>query len=214
MSNEKKVIDWEAIEKDWRAGIKSVLQISKEYGLSHTAINKRFKKLGVPRDLKAKIKAKADAMVSIAMVSASVSTETKFNEVEIIEANATIQANALLDHRTDIKRHRALSISLLAEIEAETSNPELFEQLGEMLAKPDDKGNDKLNELYRRVISTPSRIDSMKKLAETLKTLVALERQSLGLDDDKKPDDNPIGEFLKACSGRGLPVVTDDDEQN
>lgn len=47
----KRVIDWEAIEKDWRAGIKSVLQIAKEHEISHTAINKRFKKFGVIRDI-------------------------------------------------------------------------------------------------------------------------------------------------------------------
>lgn len=205
--SEKQVTDWESIEKDFRAGIKSVLQIGKEHGLSHTAINKRFKKLGVTRDLTQKIKAKADALVSAAAVSTQVSTETKIGDVEIIEANATLQANALLGHRTDIKRHRILSLKLLAEIEAQTNDPALFEQLGELLSSPDEKGVDKLNELYRKVIATPSRIDSMKKMAETLKTLVALERQALGLDDESKPNDDPFSEFLKQCGGKGLPVV-------
>lgn len=187
----KDEIDWEIIERDFRAGIKSVLQIGKEHDISHTAINKRFKKLGVSRDLKAKIKAKAEAMVSAAAVSTEVSTETKPRDVEIIEANATLQANALLDHRKDIKRHRTLAMKLLAEIEAETDSLHLFEKLGEMLEAPDDKGVDKLNELYRKVISTPSRVDSMKKLSETLKNLIAMERQALGLDDVDPEGDKP-----------------------
>jgi len=183
----KKAIDWEAIEKDWRAGIKSVLQMAGEHDISHTAINKRFKKLGIPRDLKAKIKAKADSLVSAAAVSAQVSTETTPKDSEIIEANAQLQANALLDHRKDIKRGRTLAMKLLAEVEAQTDNPELFAQLGEILASADEKGTDRLSDIYRRVISTPGRIDGLKKLSDTLKNLITLERQALGLAADYLP---------------------------
>jgi hypothetical protein len=114
-------------------------------------------------------------------------------EREIVEANATLSANALLSHRKDITRGRSLTIKLLEEIESQTSNHELFASLGLMLAAPDEKGVDKLNELYLKVIGTPSRIDSMKKLSDTLKTLIALERQAIGLKDDALPmDDDKI----------------------
>jgi hypothetical protein len=45
----------------------------------------------------------------------------------------------------------------------------------------------RLQELFNRVMSSPTRIDSMKKLADTLKTLIALERQSIGLKEDDLP---------------------------
>ena len=53
-----------------------------------------------------------------------------------------------------------------------------------MLRSEDDKGMDKMNDLYRKVVSTPSRIDSVKKLADTLKTLVGLEREAWGIASD------------------------------
>ena len=55
---------------------------------------------------------------------------------------------------------------------------------------PDDKGNDKVNDLYMKIISMPGRVKSMKDLSDTLKTLIALERQAFGLDDENnKPVD-------------------------
>ena len=42
---------------------------------------------------------------------------------------------------------------------------------------------DKLNEAYRKAISLPTSIDGAKKLAETLKTLIGIERQAFGLGD-------------------------------
>lgn len=51
-----KQIDWESIEKDWRAGIKTKLQMSEEHDVSRAAMDKRFKKLGIERDLSEKIR--------------------------------------------------------------------------------------------------------------------------------------------------------------
>lgn len=198
MAGAKVRVDYDRIEPDWRAGIKSHDVLAEEYTqqtgqvVTGAGIAKHFKKLGVERDLTAKINAKASALVGSALVGESVGIETnndkRFAESEIIEVNAQIQASVLLSHRKDIKRGRVLAIKLLAEVEAQTDDPELFKQLGEILASPDEKGADKLNEIYRKVISTPGRIDSMKKLSETLKNLIALERQALGLSNDDLPD--------------------------
>ena len=205
MTETKKPIDWELIEKDWRAGIKSVLQIATENKISHTAINKHFKKLGIPRDLRAKIKAKADALVSASMVSASVSTETTPSDAEIINANATAISTIQLSHRADIRRNRELSIKMLEELEATTDNRELFEQLGEIMRFPDDRGQDKLNDIYRKILELPSRVDSFKKLTDTLKTLVALEREAYKIDSEdgsKSDGEQAIQDFFAELSKR------------
>jgi len=68
--------DWEAIESAYRAGLMSIREIASQHGITHGAINKREKRDGWERDLKAKIKAKADALVSKCEVSKQVSTET------------------------------------------------------------------------------------------------------------------------------------------
>lgn len=43
-SAQKKFVDWELIERDYRAGIKTLRQIGDEHGVSHTAIQKHAKK--------------------------------------------------------------------------------------------------------------------------------------------------------------------------
>jgi len=188
----KRKVDYERIEPGWRAGVLSPPQLAADYtkdtgvSVSHTAIIKHFKNLGVPRDLAAKVKAKADAMVLEAMVSTKVSSETIKRETTTVNDAAAIVTNIRLGHRSDIGRLRSLALTLLSELEGQSADPGMLEQLGELLAAPDDKGVDKLNDLYRKIISTPSRIDSAKKVAETLRHAIGLEREAFGLDE-KKP---------------------------
>jgi hypothetical protein len=178
---EKTAPDWERIEADYRAGVLSVREIASAHGVSHTAINKRANKDGWERDLSAKIKAKAEALVSKAEVSSEVSSKKAETDRVIVEANAEAIARVRLAHRSDISRARKLAMSLLSELEIATDNLDLFEELGEFLRSDDDKGDDKRNTVYQRVISSVGRIDSMKKLSDTLKTLVGLEREAYGL---------------------------------
>ena len=180
-------IDWERIEPDYRAGIKSLLQIADEYekatgvSVSHTAISKHFKKLGVKRNLKEKVLAKAEAIVSASMVSGKVSIETTATDAEIINKSAVDIATVRINHRSDITRTRKLALDMLSELEHQTGNVDLYEDLGEMLRSEDARGVDKRNDIYHKVISSAGRIDSLKKLAETLKTLIGLEREAYGI---------------------------------
>lgn len=57
--DKKKKIDWEKIEVDYRAGVKTLREIADEHNITHGAINKRAKRDGWERDLTAKIKTKA-----------------------------------------------------------------------------------------------------------------------------------------------------------
>jgi hypothetical protein len=112
----------------------------------------------------------------------------------IVEANAEVIANIRLSHRRDISRSRSLVIDLLAELEHETGKLDLFEELGDLLRNEDDKGRDKLNDLYKKVISSASRVSSMKALAETMKTLIGLEREAYGINDSGiAPTESPSG---------------------
>lgn len=174
--------DWEAIERAYRAGLLSIREIASTQGITHGAINKRAKRDGWERDLKAKIQAKADSLVSKRTVSTEVSTKQADTEREIIEVNAEVIANVRMAHRGDISRGRRLTNKLLDELEGLTDNRELFDQLGELMRDPDDSGFDKRNDLYSKVINLPGRSKTMKELAETLKTLISLERQAYDLD--------------------------------
>ena len=186
---DKQAVDWERIEQLYRAGLLSVREIAATCGVSHTAINKRAKAGSWDRDLKAKIQAKADSLVSKAEVSKEVSTQALATERGIVEANAQVIANIRIAHRTDIGRSRRLANKLLDELEGLTDNRDLFDRLGELLRSEDDKGQDKRNDLYMKVIDLPARTKTMKELAETLKNLIALERQAYDVGAEKPGDD-------------------------
>lgn len=185
---ERKTPDWERIEADYRAGVLSLREIAAGQGISHVAVKKRATKEGWERDLHAKIRAKAEALVNKAAVTSEVTAQAKVTERQVIEANATRIAQVRGEHRSDIARARALALKLMAELEAHSIEPELLAEFGEIMRKPDAKGIDKLNDLYHKVISLPSRVDSVKKLAETLKHLIGLEREAYGLTVTPGPE--------------------------
>ena len=94
-----------------------------------------------------------------------------------------------------------LANQLLDELEQLTDNRELFEQLGELMRKPDDSGNDRLNDLYHKIIALPNRSKIMRELADTLKVLIALERQAYNLDEQEHEE--PYEERLRRLVGDG-----------
>jgi hypothetical protein len=190
-------VDWERIEPHWRANLLSVLQIAAEYeketgnAISHTAINKHFRNLGVPRDLQARIQAKADAILAAHQVSREVSVETRIADAKMIDAGALVVAQVQLTQRRDIIRSRNLTAKLMDELEAMTDNKDLYDSLGEFLHAPDDKGQDKRNELYNKVISLSGRIANMKLLMDTMKTGIALERENWSIGAKETPNEVP-----------------------
>lgn len=175
--------DWEAIESAYRAGVMSIREIASQYEITHQAISKRAKKEGWERDLKAKVKARAENLVAKREVASLVATEKAISERQLIEANAEVIANVRMEHRGDIRRARELTNNLFDELSAECADVPALRRLGELMFSPDDNGRDKLNEIYHSIISLPERVKSAKALSETLKNLVSLERQAYGLDD-------------------------------
>lgn len=179
----KRVIDWEKIEIQYRAGVRSLKDIGDEFGVSDAGIIKKAKVCKWDRDLKAKIQAKADAKVSAALVSAEVSAERKVSEQVVIEAEAAVAARVMMAHRSVAQQSRNLLVSLLDEVVATTNNKELFEKLGELMASPDDKGRDKLSEIYHKVISLNGRVSNAKQIVDAVDTTIEIERKVLNIKD-------------------------------
>ena len=154
-------------------------------------------------------------MVSKATVSKQVSTETKVSERQVVEANAIAIADVRLAHRRDIHRTRSITMALLEELEQHTGaeNVAMLQSLGDMLRDEDEYGRDKLNDLYQKIISLPGRAKVMKDLGESLRVLVALERQAFGLDDkDNAPVDalTSLLHGIAKTSGNAFAPVADD----
>lgn len=181
-----KKIDYARIEPDWRAGIKSPAQLAAEYteatgvSVSHAAIIKHFKKLGVPRDLSAKIRAKADAMVMEAMVTGKVSSETTITDLKIIADSAMTVANIRIAHRADIYRSRQLVMMLLTELEEVTTQRDEYHQLAEVLRDP-EVDRQRLEAAFDKAMSLPTRTKTAKDLSDALKTLIGLEREAYSI---------------------------------
>ena len=194
-----KKIDYDRIEPGWRAGLLSPHQLAALYTeetgqkVSHAAIIKHFKKSGIARDLSSKINDRANAMVTEAMVTGKVTSKPSIPDSLIIEQGSVQVATVKLAHRRDIHRARNLANALLDELEQQTNSETLalLNELGELLRNPDDKGMDKLNDLYHAIIALPERSKTMKVLVESLQKLVDMERTAFGMDakgadDDKK----------------------------
>lgn len=209
-------VDWEAVEREYRVGIKTLRQIADEQGVSNPAIVKRAKRDGWERDLSAKIHAKAESLVSKQLVSNVVSKETAIAERQIVDASAEMMANVIRGHHKLLTRLRGIAMLLLDRLEAELEGTDLFRQLGEMMASPDEFGVDKVGDLYRKVIALPTQTDTAKKLAEMLKTIIELERKVFKIDEQKSAEVNPLADLIRAVSGTALPIaqhVSDDDDE-
>ena len=216
MSAPKK-IDYERIEPAWRAGVLSPPQIASEYtaqtgvSVSYVSIVKHFKKLGVTRDLTAKVRAKAESMVMEAMVTGKVSVITNATDAKIINDAATMQANIILAHRKDIPIARELVTKMFKELELQTDGIELLRELSEIMRS--EAAQDRRNDLYNKVIDLQGRASTLKTLADSLKTLVALEREAFNIDAGKEdPKSNPFAELMAALAGKpmAVPIVQRD----
>lgn len=222
MSEKKVAPDWERIEIEYRAGVQSIRQIAQAFGVSDGAIRKRAKTQEWTRDLNGKIHAKAEAIVRTQVVRTEVrnSPEYKATEKETIDANANLIAAVQMNQRKDIQRARNLCNGLFDELEhlIGLDNIALLQDFGEVMRKEDDKGQDRLNDLYHKIIQLPNRVKSMKDLGDTLKTLVGLEVQAYGLDKNKeeKADDLTalINRIAQSNSSTFQPVAHDPEFDN
>jgi len=182
--------DWEKIELLYRAGLLSLREIAELHPeTNHVSITRRAKKEGWVRDLSAKIKAKAESIVTKSNVTTVVTEDQRVTETAVIEANATVIANVRMEHRKDIRRARSVAMSLFDELELQVGaeNVALLEEFGEIMRDEDERGIDKRNDLYMKIISLGSRSTTMRTLAESLKTVISLEREAYNLDEVAQP---------------------------
>lgn len=189
-------INWQDIELDYRAGFKSNTQLCADHGISRRELHRKVTELGWTKSLQPRIQAAADEKVA-REISDKFAFETGGDAAEIVDNNAAVIANVQLRQRDDILNLRELVASLTIECKAQVKDPAVFVKLGELMASGENADVEKLNELYRRVISTHGRITSVKLLADALKTLIELERKVLKMDTDDKGNAVGIEDILR-----------------
>lgn len=213
---ERKQVDWEGVERDYSAGLLSLRELADKYGVAHVTIKKKADRLEWSRDLSAKINAEAERRANSATANSDANSK-KATEKEIVQANAQAIVDIKLSHRKDIARGRNLAAKLFDELEECTENKELFEQLGDLLRDESDRGIDRLNDIYKKVISLPHRVDAVKKLAETLRIFIDKERQAFDIQDKTLPPESGLSQLLKIVQGNAVSVAStvsdlDDDD--
>jgi len=178
---DKRVIDWEGIEREYRAGVRSLREIAAEFNVSHVGVKKRADREGWERDLGAKVRAKADALVMKEAVTPLVTAETKLAEKQIVEANAAIQAQIRREHRTDIQRTKRIVNKLLEALEALP--------LPELKAKASADERQAILDLIREHAA------AVKQLSATQRESVNMEREAFGIaqmvDSNEAPGEAP-----------------------
>lgn len=209
---EKKQPDWEKIELDYRAGIKTLREIASEHGLSDGAVRKRAKRDDWVRDLTAKINKKAEDLVR----KNEVRKETAYSEREIIEANALNSANIQVTQRKDLTRFHAIANNLFEEMEAITGNDNAG-VLKQLSAWIEDEGltSEDAIVMFERISTLPSRVKMAKDLADTLAKLIPLERTVYKMDVEEKNSDDSLTNLLTAIAvgnKNNFTVIADDPE--
>lgn len=181
---EKSKTDWEAIERDYRAGVLSVRETAKVHDISEGAIRKRAKAHGWERDLSAKVNEK----VRTELVRAEVRTANPQTEKEIVEVAAATIVHVVREHRSRIKQGNALVELLTNQLIDVAGKRDEFEAVIDIECA-DDKTNERRARLMKAV-SLGTHATIAVNLATATKTWVGLERQAFNIQDDsgeKKP---------------------------
>lgn len=211
--NNKPEVDWEEIERLYRADLRTNAQLAKDFGVHASTIRRRVNKHGWKRDLKSRIKERANAIVQERAVSSLASDQIARDDMTI-EENAQLTANVRLSHRQNIGDARSIAMTLLDDLKAQigTDNRARLEDLFIAALRAEAVDASAL-EAYERVTSLSNHVRVMKDLADTMTKLVTLERQAYGLDDvDSSPVDalTTLLHSIANSNGNAFGVVKDD----
>ena len=212
----KKVeVDWEEIERLYRADLRTFAQLASDFGVADSTVRRRAKKHGWKRDLKNRIKERANAIVQERAVQ-SLASDMVSSDDMTIEENAQITANVRMSHRQNIGAAQAMMMTLFGDLQAQigTDNRARLEDLFIAALQAEVVDASQL-EAYERVTSLSNHVRVMKELADTMTKLVTLERQAYGLDDmDSSPVDalTTLLHSIAANNGNAFSVVKDDPE--
>lgn len=174
---QRKVVDWESVEREYRVGQLSVREIGVSHGVSHVAIAKRAKKYEWSRNLAPQVRSEIESKLVTDAVTNAV---TAGNMKEIIQAAAERGVEVVRQHRSSLQIGHRLVKQLFSQLEeAATLREEIEETIAE--ATSGDKDDKRLNAMLKAV-ALPSHAGVIKDLATALGKIVVLERQAFGID--------------------------------
>jgi hypothetical protein len=177
----KAAVDWEAIETLYRCGVLSIREIARTHGLSDGAVRKRSKRDGWDRDLTAKVNAKVRSELVRTEVRTEVRTQDAVSERTMVEAGAAQIIALVRDHRVQISRNRAMITMLMGQLEMAAEHRDLLEQIIDEEEDGSTGASTKRREALFRAVALPAHAAVLKSLADTLKTVIGLEREAFNV---------------------------------
>lgn len=178
MAKKKDSYDWEAIEKDVRAGVLSIREVSRRFKCPESSIRAKMKEFGWERSLVDRVRERAQEKVLRNGLRKSNATDE-----EIIEEKSEEVARVLLSHRRDIVKMKQAEQNILAELEDNPTKLWIGQYQGKIIQK--EIG-----------IAVTERAAALNNLANVQHKRIALERQAFGINDGVTPDDDNLKEII------------------
>ena len=172
----RKIIDWETIEAEYRAGQLSIREIARQNNCSAPAILKKAKLNGWKRDLTKKVQ----QLVNTKLVNDGVN-DNNANDDEIIETMASRNVAAIRLMRQDIEKLRQVEQKFIDELSGDPKKTWVGQYKGEIVEKEYD-------------LTVTERAIAAANLANVQHKRIALERQARNIDQSGPTgsEDDPI----------------------
>jgi transposase-like protein len=181
--------DWEAIEKQYRAGVLSLREIARQHGVTDAAIRKRAKVNAWERDLTAKVQEKVRLELVRTEVRTPNTREQVRTEREIVDSAAATVVQVVREHRKDISNGRTLVSLLASQLLDVAGHRDIFMDAIEAETADDESGERRAKML--KAVSLPVHAATIRDLSNAMKNLVTLERQAFSVGDApiEKPEE-------------------------
>ncbi len=166
----RKQIDWEAIEREYRAGQKSLREIGRGFDCTEGAIRKKAKACGWERDLADRVRKRVREKLVRKKVRIS-----NISDEEIIETNADEGVQLVFSHRKDIAALQELEEQLIAELKDNPTKLYITQYQGEIVQKTVG-------------LTASERSAAANNLANVQHKRIQLERQAFNLDEPENSD--------------------------
>lgn len=170
--------DWEAVERDFRTGKYTLRELETRHGPSYAEISRRSKKQAWIKDLREVIREATNAALLRETVTAAQQGVTK-----TVLVAAEINMQIIMRQRAGLARLVNVKEKLLAQIEQAANDMPELEDIIDMARKPNEHGQDKLNDQLRKVMSRSGLIDDLKKLSEVDEKVRRGEGEAFKLDN-------------------------------
>ena len=158
--------DWEAIEREYRAGQLSIRQIARQHGTRESTLRKRAQKQGWSRDLADVVRQRVQGD----LVRSAHPAHLMLSDDAIVDYAAARGVEVVRQHRDHLGRLQRIATRLAQQLEVLLSGD-----------KPDVP--------FLGLKESPA--DALAKIAQATARCMPLERQAFGLDKRGDDDDAP-----------------------